>query len=287
MNTYKKPGSCLLRSSSIRAFTLVELLVVIALIGILAGSLLTTLSKVKIQTQSVQCKNNLNQFALAWSAYNFDNSDRVPPNNCCDNPGGDPSLNTWVHGWIPLGQNQSDDTNILMLTASLLGPYVGQSVKVWRCPSDGSTSVQGGQVMPRVRSISMNSWLNVDQDLDLGIWGFPTAGGYIIRKISDMIHPGPSNTFVFTDERADSIDDGCFGVSMYARGDIATMENLPGNYHAGGGNFSFADGHSELHKWTDPRSTPPLSNNWNPGGYPAPNDPDIAWLQDHSTARRW
>ena len=45
----------------------------------------------------------------------------------------------------------------------------------------------------------------------------------------------------------------------------AFTSDLPGMYHHRACGFSFADGHSELRRWLDPRTTPPLV----PGGTPA------------------
>src|SRR5208337_4118322 len=52
-----------------RAFTLVELVVVVAILGILAALLLPALSRAKGQGQSVACKNHLGQIGRAMTMY--------------------------------------------------------------------------------------------------------------------------------------------------------------------------------------------------------------------------
>jgi hypothetical protein len=62
--------------------------------------------------------------------------------------------------------------------------------------------------------------------------------------------------------------------------------DLPGMYHDLACGFSFADGHSEMKRWRDPRTIPPLMDGGNPLANlsdPSPNNVDVAWLQDHSS----
>ncbi|MCK4624616.1 MAG: type II secretion system protein [Phycisphaerae bacterium] len=61
-----------------RAFTLVELLVVVAIIALLVSILLPTLGKAKEQTRIVVCKMNLKGLGLAFIQYAVEAQDRYP-----------------------------------------------------------------------------------------------------------------------------------------------------------------------------------------------------------------
>jgi prepilin-type N-terminal cleavage/methylation domain-containing protein/prepilin-type processing-associated H-X9-DG protein len=62
-----------------RAFTLVELLVAIAIIAILAAMVLSALGRVKASAQAITCRNNLRQWGQATLLYVADNKDFLPP----------------------------------------------------------------------------------------------------------------------------------------------------------------------------------------------------------------
>ena len=236
--------------------------------------LLSALAKTKAKAQGIQCLSNLRQLGIAWTLYNDDNADRPPPNSGFGN------TNTWVRGWLKTWAAASanpDNTNTLYLTQSLLAPYQGKSSGIWRCLADKSGLV---------RSISTNCWLNGDMSPDQAA-GLP-ALFRMIRRVSDMTTPAPSHTFIFVDERADSINDGFFGVFMGYAGSSAVLINYPAGYHNGAGNLAFADGHGESHKWRDSRTNPPMIRGTYIGTSPlaSPNNPDVAWLQERTTGRK-
>lgn len=61
------------------AFTLMELIVVIAIIAILAGLLFPVVHRAKEEAKRIKCMSNLRQMVLAAHLYAFDHGDELPP----------------------------------------------------------------------------------------------------------------------------------------------------------------------------------------------------------------
>jgi prepilin-type N-terminal cleavage/methylation domain-containing protein len=269
-------------------FTLIELLVVIAIIAILAAMLLPVLGKAKQKAQAIQCMNNHRQLALAWRMYVDDNNDVLPFSQFGK---------AWVTGFLDFnGSNPSNWDPSVDLMKSPLWPNCGGSVGIFKCPADHSrvkpTSGRfKGTSVSRVRSMSMNVWVGGEGDSGTVSWD---PGWRVYRRLSDMIDPGPVNTWVFLDMREDSVNTGGFGQGMEGYPDkpqiLGWGTDWPASYHHRAGGFSFADGHSEIHRWRDARTMPPVTQGVNAlftkGAAPSPNNVDIMWLQEHCTRRK-
>lgn len=95
-----------MRFNSQKAFTLVELLVVIAVIAILAGLLLPALARGKDQAYSTKCLSNFRQIGIGVMMYENDNNESLPLSSH--------QAASWV---------------------GVLQPLVG-GTNLWRCPRD-------------------------------------------------------------------------------------------------------------------------------------------------------
>jgi prepilin-type N-terminal cleavage/methylation domain-containing protein len=296
-----------------RGFTLIELLVVIVIIAIVAAMLLPALSKAKTKAMGITCMNNTHQLTLAWRLYSEDNNDRL----CLSSDDGNGTLpdlavcaknptNNWAWTWSKMsnvGGTGAGEYNWKTAADIELRPLwqYNKSPQIYRCPADKSTVQDDqGNTVSRVRSFSMNFFMG-------GFAGASAAGGIGVRgwgnsypiyyRMGDLTalgtSPGASHTYVFVDERSDCINWGNFMTDMSGYPVTASAnpspglyewnEDLPASYHNLACGFSFADGHSEIHRWRDGTTTPPLGQAQGKGSgtqFFAPYSKDVAWMQD-------
>jgi len=126
-------------------FTLVELLIVIAIIAILAALLLPALASAHRKAQTVQCLNNLRQIGQTTYMYASDNDDHLPF-AWYDDP--DPSGNNFFALLTPL------------IYSSDFDGYGDFELKLYSCPTRANEPLVGSNPM-RV-SYGMNAFNSVD-----------------------------------------------------------------------------------------------------------------------------
>lgn len=249
------------------AFTLVELLVVIAVIAILSAILLPALSKAMSRAQTISCLNNLKQLELGCHIYTSDFNDYLipnqvgafvtmqPPNSTNDN-----SVNVVVNvaSWCP-GSAPTDPSPAYGVALGLLYPY-NHAPSIYHCPADRSI-VEGHPNLSRTRSYCMQISLNCPD----------VPGSY--QKFTQINQNIPSDLFALIDTQEQDIQDATFGFfssDNYFFSDY--WLDLPADRHNKGANLSFADGHVEHWRWKSPKV-------FNDVGEPVISDADLADLR--------
>lgn len=279
----------------VAGFTLIELLVVIAIIAILAAMLMPALNGAKLKAQGVQCMNNTKQLMLAWRMYVEENRDVLPFAYVSDTTAERNYPYAWMHGILDFsGANTANWDVDNTIKKGAIWPFCGNSLKIFRCPADVATvkPTSGpfqGQTVFRARSNSMNSWVGMNGDSAYnGNWSW--FGGPEFRKynkMTDMVKPGPAMTWVLLDEHPDSINDGFFCVDMRGYPNLASaaLPDVPASFHGKAAGIAFADGHSEIHKWKDSRTMPPVMRTGSPPAVSQANNVDVLWFWQHTTMK--
>jgi prepilin-type processing-associated H-X9-DG protein len=265
----------------VRAFTVLELLAVIAVVCAGALTLAPALARTKPNVRAFQCLENLRRLQGALAMYSHDNHDLLPPNPDDGNtlPGYE-----WVAGDVSggmppgspaFGSDMTNPNNLTDPTLDLIGSYLGRNPAPFKCPADpryglyhGPNPSLRGTIIPAVRSVSMNQGVGtIDAEFSASGAGhsgkptLPTNGPWLtgdhsanragtgpyatFGRMTDFGFASPGAIFVLVDENPWSINDASLAVIAGE----SELIDYPASYHNNGASFSFADGHVESHQW--------------------------------------
>lgn len=263
-------------------FTLVELLVVMALVAMLAALLLPSLSRAKARAYRTQCLNNLRQLSLAWHLYPDDNNGALPANGFVTDA--QSGVRLWVLGSEHIfPQFFTNRDYLLNPRYAQFADYL-KTPGVYKCPSDRREPNFLGRVYPKLRSYSLNGYMAWTTPASASALG---ADYEIFRKSSDLARGAPSQLFTFVDGAPLNL---CYPAFYLIMGNSTYFWHRPSVEHEASGVLAFADGHVEAHRWQDPQTIRLARGGLTGDGdhfeFVTTSNPDFKWLQDHATVRK-
>jgi len=240
-----------------RSFTLIELLIVIAIIAILAGMLLPALNNAREKSRSIKCVSNLKQCGTGWLLYGNDFYGFMPlnqPDLTSPVTGGGTMYNTWdsfVGPWRNSGKtlkagNYLDNLNAFRCPLTMKintfqisrcygGLQLNQTTYIQRRPEEWwKHRIVGGTVQYWPKSPSKNYALIDSVAVSGGATGDQFAGFDLspatATRTIHMRHPGNTANAWMLDGSAKTMtrDD----LIRWPSGSIGTGQSLYGGSHA-------------------------------------------------------
>jgi prepilin-type N-terminal cleavage/methylation domain-containing protein len=229
-----------------RAFTLVEMLVVIAIIAILAALLLPVFSSTKKKAAQTYCLNNLKQLGTGMMVYEDGNNDAFP--GIASEEGGFNAMD-WIY-WR---------TNAVLYPPFEKSPIVNMLANanrnLFRCPSDLSNADRLAQADamdgPYLYSYSMTGYgvgdyPNLDPAVNLGMSSVFTSDLTYIFKQSSIKNPVLK---IMLAEEPGSSSENPEGTAVINDGRWEPGNDPLTNRHHGNADVIFADGHAQAVNW--------------------------------------
>ncbi|MEL6740435.1 MAG: prepilin-type N-terminal cleavage/methylation domain-containing protein [Planctomycetota bacterium] len=207
-----------------RAFSLVELLVVIAVIALLVAVLLPVLGKARSAARTAACLSQSRQIATAVAAFAADNRGRFPENRTLvgDKAGDEPSsqYETWRWRFLQAGYIQPPE-------AWVCPAHPGEPLSELDFPDRGSQCVGDTP-----SSYALNGHV---------LWRDSTLDEAAVRSDTSILRP--SHTILIAESRVHYPDIRITNALVAL--DMPDGGGVFGYWHAGDGVYSFQDGHAE------------------------------------------
>ena len=232
--------------ASRRAFTLIEMLVVIAIIGILSAILFPVFSRARENGRKISCLSNMKQLGTAFLLYQQDARKYPLAAN----------YQAWTKGnghWVTGEQ----DKYLAALTPDASGDFPYQS--------PNKADVQSGALFPYVKSTAVYV---CPSNRDGQMKGLSYSMNCAVSGLAGSKITSPTDIVVLVDEQYST--DGFF----WAVNDAGSTDKLT-QVHNGGGNLLFADGHAKFFPFDSfiiDKSTEGLANKTRMTGSPRFHD---------------
>ena len=222
-----------------KAFTLVELLVTIAIIGILIAILMPAVQAARGTARRIQCANQLHQIGLAFHQFFDINKGLIPRSS---HSALAHNQKPWGYAILPYMEgNKSTAAN--KLAGGLLDP-------LYRCPSDLRKD-------PQVWSYGKNVWFELEASETGEVDGLAAGPTYwYLRKV-----PAKTHTILVGETESMSMADHIMAHMWYFGGAV----EIPKKRHATVTNYLWLDSHVTAEEFPYTFDLARKRDHWHPG----------------------
>ncbi len=224
----------LLRSAGGGGFTLIELMVVIAIMMTLMSILLPSLSRAREAGKRVVCLSNLRQMTMAWHFYAGDNDEQLCSPDTFWN---DTDVSKYWAADGPVVPSNNIGGTKAALKGGVLWSYTERTADLYKCRADRTDLL---------RSYSISNTMG----------GYARDGTRPFHTMADITQAPERAVFVDAGSRLQWIAGSFWPMHIDDDGvewEITDWHNITSR-HGGGFNMSFADFHTEYYKWRDGRT---------------------------------